>query len=92
MKKARHAASRVTGADYGYYKPFYRVHIDQVPFSLDGTARTTFVDVKVADGAVISGIPGQDKRFGACQIAFHGDPDKKQFKLESLGGFIFSAP
>ena len=80
-KRARTESSRVTGKDYGGYKPAQRIHIDQVPFSLDNQARRTFVHASRSDMAMVSGAPGTEKRFGTAQIAFHGDASKRQMKI-----------
>ena len=74
-KAVRTEASRVTQSDYGVYKMWHRIHVDQIPFEIDQTARKTFVAAETSDLAIVAGIPGGDKRFGTLQVAMHGDPD-----------------
>ena len=64
---------KCTSRDLGYYKLKQRIHIDQVPMTLEVGARRCFVPVSSADRAVVSGFSGQEKRFATLQVAFHGD-------------------
>ena len=74
------------GALFGYYKPVQRIHIDQVPITLDINARRTYVESRAADRAAVAGMPSQEKRFATFQIAFHGDSSKQQ---PQIGNFLF---
>ena len=87
-KRTRTEASRCSGFDYGKFKMRHRIHIDQVPFALDNNPRNTFVSHDRSNMALVSGIAGAEERFGALQVAFHGDTELPQPKL---GHFIMGA-
>ena len=64
--------------DFGYYKLKQRIHIDQVPLSLEIGARKCYVPSDLADRALVAGMAGQEKRFATLQVAFHGDANVPQ--------------
>ena len=84
QKLARTMASLVQQSDYGLYKMRHRIHEDQIPFEIDQTARKTFVAAETSDLAIVTGIPGGDKRFGTLQVGMHGDLDLVQPRLGYL--------
>ena len=56
----------------------------KIPFEIDQTARKTFVAAETSDLAIVTGIPGGDKRFGTLQVNMHSDPDFVQPRLGYL--------